>query len=61
VLLGIVKEGGRATPNKKEGALKVNIRRSSLKKRKQTSFLKRMRTKGGRNIIKRRRARGREI
>ncbi|HHT9130950.1 MAG TPA: large ribosomal subunit protein bL34 [Candidatus Tripitaka californicus] len=41
--------------------MKVNIRRSSLKKRKQTSFLKRMRTKGGRNIIKRRRARGREI
>ncbi|HHT9155852.1 MAG TPA: bL34 family ribosomal protein [Candidatus Tripitaka sp. YC43] len=50
-----------ATPNKKEGDLKVNIRRSSLKKRKQTSFLKRMRTKGGRNIMKRRRARGREI
>ncbi|HHT9120232.1 MAG TPA: large ribosomal subunit protein bL34 [Candidatus Hypogeohydataceae bacterium YC41] len=32
-----------------------------MKKKKQTSFRKRMRTPGGRNIIKRRRARGREI
>jgi large subunit ribosomal protein L34 len=41
--------------------LKINIRKSALKKKRQTGFLKRMRTKGGRNIIKRRRARGREI
>jgi large subunit ribosomal protein L34 len=44
-----------------EHTLKVKTRKSSLKKKRQTGFLKRMRTKGGRNIIKRRRARGREI
>ncbi|MBI1849185.1 MAG: 50S ribosomal protein L34 [Planctomycetes bacterium] len=35
--------------------MKVNIRRSNLKKRRKVSFLRRMRTKGGRAILKQRR------
>ncbi|MBE7446779.1 MAG: 50S ribosomal protein L34 [Planctomycetia bacterium] len=39
--------------------MKVNIRRSSIKHKKMCGFRKRMRTKGGRAIIKRRRRTGR--
>ncbi|MDQ1272668.1 MAG: large subunit ribosomal protein [Planctomycetota bacterium] len=39
--------------------MKVNIRRSSIKHIKMCGFRKRMRTKGGRAIIKRRRRIGR--
>ncbi len=35
--------------------MKTNIRRSNLKKRRKVSFLKRMRTKGGRAILRQRR------
>ncbi len=39
--------------------MKVNIRRSSIKHKKMCGFRKRMRTKGGRAILKRRRRIGR--
>ncbi|MCI0341164.1 MAG: 50S ribosomal protein L34 [Planctomycetales bacterium] len=35
--------------------MKINVRRSTLKHRRMTSFLRRMRTKGGRNILAQRR------
>jgi ribosomal protein L34 len=35
--------------------MKVNIRRSNLKKRRKVSFLRRMRTKGGRAILRQKR------
>lgn len=41
--------------------MKVKIRTSSLKKKRVCGFRARMRTKGGRAIIKRRRAKGRRI
>ncbi|MCB7128989.1 MAG: 50S ribosomal protein L34 [Candidatus Brocadiales bacterium] len=41
--------------------MKKNIRVSSLKKRRSFGFRARMRTKGGRAIIRRRRAKGRRL
>jgi large subunit ribosomal protein L34 len=39
--------------------MKVNIRRTNIKQRKQ-GFLARMRTRGGRQVIKRQRAKGKK-
>jgi len=41
--------------------VKVKIRKSSTKKSRMTGFLKRSRTKAGRNILKRRRRKGRSL
>lgn len=41
--------------------MRVKIRKSSIKKKRVSGFRARMRTKGGRAIIKRRRAKGRKI
>ncbi|MFQ5863144.1 MAG: 50S ribosomal protein L34 [Candidatus Brocadiales bacterium] len=41
--------------------MKVKIRKSSVKKKRISGFRARMRTKGGRAIIKRRRAKRRKI
>ncbi|MGR3303210.1 MAG: 50S ribosomal protein L34 [Candidatus Scalindua sp.] len=41
--------------------MKIRIRKSSIKRVRMCGFRKRMRTKGGRAIIKRRRARGQKL
>ncbi|MEK6767089.1 MAG: 50S ribosomal protein L34 [Planctomycetota bacterium] len=41
--------------------MKVKIRKSSIKRVKMCGFRKRMRTKGGRAIINRRRAKGQKL
>lgn len=41
--------------------MKLNIRNSKLKRAKKTGFRYRMKTKGGRKVIRRRRARGRTL
>ncbi|HHT9125178.1 MAG TPA: large ribosomal subunit protein bL34 [Candidatus Brocadiia bacterium] len=41
--------------------MKINVRRSAKKRVKMCGFRKRMRTKGGRDILKRRRAIGRKF
>ena len=41
--------------------MKQNIRRSNLKHRKKTGFLTRMKTRGGREILRRRRRIGRRL
>jgi large subunit ribosomal protein L34 len=43
----------------KENAVKVNIRKSTLKKRRLSGYLRRTRTKSGRKILARRRRKGR--
>lgn len=40
---------------------KVKLRSSNIKKSRRTGFRTRMKTAGGRNIIRRRRARGRSL
>jgi len=41
--------------------LKLNVRRSALKRKKQTGFRYRMKTTGGRKILARRRRKGRRL
>jgi ribosomal protein L34 len=41
--------------------MKINVRRSKLKRSKMTGFRYRNKTKGGRKVIRRRRARGRTV
>jgi ribosomal protein L34 len=44
-----------------EAAMKLNIRNSKLKRLKTTGFRYRQKTRSGRNVIRRRRARGRSL
>ncbi|HJO48716.1 MAG: 50S ribosomal protein L34 [Candidatus Scalindua sp.] len=41
--------------------MKIRVRKSSIKRVRMCGFRKRMRTKGGRAIIKRRRAKGQKL
>ncbi|MBS1257273.1 MAG: hypothetical protein MAG551_00312 [Candidatus Scalindua arabica] len=41
--------------------MKIRVRKSSIKRARMCGFRKRMRTKGGRAIIKRRRAKGQKL
>jgi ribosomal protein L34 len=41
--------------------MKINVRRSKTKRSKMTGFRYRNKTKGGRKVIRRRRARGRTV
>lgn len=41
--------------------MKINIRRSNLKRRRKVGFRTRMKTRGGREIIRRRRRIGRRL
>lgn len=41
--------------------MKLNVRKSKTKRKRQTGFRYRSKTKGGRKVLKRRRSRGRKL
>lgn len=48
-------------PSSTQEAMKTNVRNSNLKRKKMTGYRYRMKTKGGRKVIKARRRRGRSL